>query len=133
MLIDWYLKKDKFWMQKEFYTYNISQELTELGHLVDRLYGPDTRLFIVTDVMATDAALDYMEKNPDKVMAVYDLQTIPEYKTPGFGMICQTDILTARVLDQQRDKDGFFTKYIVMQTKKEIFKARNKAVPEAIQ
>ncbi|MBR5401145.1 MAG: hypothetical protein IK102_04960 [Treponema sp.] len=126
MLTDWFLKNDKFWMQKEFYTYNITQELNELGKLAETLYGQNTRLFIITDVMATDAALDYMDKNPERVLGVYDLQTIPEYKTPGFGIICQSDILTASLLKQSRDKDGFYTKYIVMQTKKEIFKARNK-------
>ena len=126
MLTDWFLNKDKFWMQKEFYTYNITQELNELGKLADTLYGENTRLFIVTDVMATDAAMDYMDKNPERVIGVYDLQTIPEYKTAGLGIICQSDIFTASLLNQSRDKDGFYTKYIVMQTKKEIFKARNK-------
>ena len=125
MLIDWFMNKDKFWMQKEFYTYNSLLELKELGNLASELYGENTRLFIVTDVMATDAALDYMEKNPLRVMAVYDLQTIPEYKTPGLGVIRQTDFLTAMVLGQERDKDGEATKKMVMETKKKIFLARS--------
>ena len=125
MLIDWFLNKDKFWMQKEFYTYNILQELNALKKLVTEQYDQNIKVYIVTDVMATTAALDFMEKNPELVMGVYDLQSIKEYKTPGLGMICQTDILTAKVLGQERDKDGFFTRYITMQTKKEIFKARN--------
>ncbi len=125
MLIDWFVNKDRFWRQKEFYTFNCLQEINELGRLVTELYGENTRLFIVTDVMATDAANDYMEKNPERVMAVYDLQTIPEYKTPGLGVIGQTDILTAMMLGQERDRDGEITKHMVMETKKKIFLARN--------
>ena len=110
MLVDWYLNQDRFWRQKEFYTYNISQELNELGNLISGLYGENTRIFIITDVMATDAALNYMEKNSDRVMGVYDLQTIPEYKTPGLGIVSQTDVLVARLMEQPRDKEGFYTR-----------------------
>ena len=125
MLIDWFLNNERFWRQKEFYTYNCLQEINELGKFVGELYGPDTRLFIVTDVMATDAAMDYQEKNPERVMAVYDLQSIPQYKTTGLGIISQTDILTAMILGQERDKNGDITKQMVMETKKKIFLARS--------
>lgn len=125
MLIDWFLNNERFWRQKEFYTYNCLQEISELGKFVGELYGPDTRLFIVTDVMATDAAMDYQEKNPERVMAVYDLQSIPQYKTAGLGIISQTDILTAMILGQERDKNGDITKQMVMETKKKIFLARS--------
>jgi hypothetical protein len=125
MLIDWFLNNERFWRQKEFYTYNCLQEINELGKFVGELYGPDTRLFIVTDVMATDAAMDYQEKNPERVMAVYDLQSIPQYKTAGLGIISQTDILNAMILGQERDKNGDITKQMVMETKKKIFLARS--------
>ena len=131
MVIDYFLNTQKFMMQKEFYTYNITQELKALDELVKELCGPDTKLFIVTDVMGTVAAQNYMIKNPDRVLDVFDLQTIPEYKTPGFGVVAQTDILLAMYMGQTRDKEGFFTKYMVMQTKKQIFKARNTVTEEA--
>lgn len=126
MVTDYLVNKQRFERQKEFYTYNILQEINVLEEIIAQNYGPDVKLFIVTDVMGTTAAQDYMEKNPEKVMQVFDLESIPEYKTPGLGIILQTDILLAKLMEQPRDKDGFFTKYIVMQTKKEIFKARNK-------
>ena len=125
MSIDYFVNKHRFEMQKEFYTYNIMQELKALQNLVNELYGENTKIFIVTDVMGTTAALDFMEKNPERIMDVFDLQGIPEYKTPGLGMISQTDILLAMSLGYQRDADGSLTKEIVMKTKKEIFKARN--------
>ena len=125
MSIDYFVNKHRFEMQKEFYTYNIMQELKALQNLVNELYGENTKIFIVTDVMGTTAALDFMEKNPERIMDVFDLQSIPEYKTPGLGMISQTDILLAMSLGYQRDADGSLTKEIVMKTKKEIFKARN--------
>ena len=125
MVIDYLINKQRFMMQKEFYTYNISLELNTLKDIVKNLYGEKIRVFIVTDVMGTVAAQNFMDKNPDFVLGVYDLQTIPEYKTPGFGVISQTDVLLAAIFEQPRDKEGFYTKYMVMQTKKEIFKTRN--------
>ena len=79
---------------------------------------------MVTDSMGTVAAQDFMEKNPERVMKVYDLASIDEYKTSGFGIVAQTDVVLAAVLDVPRDKDGFYTKYMVMQTKKEIMGAK---------
>ena len=125
MVWDSIANTQRFAMQKEFYTYNISQELNALDALVKDLYGQNIKLFIITDVMGTDAAVDFMNKNPESVLKVYDLQEIPEYKTPGYGVISQTDVLLAKYMEQPRDKDGFYTKYMVMQTKKEILKARN--------
>ena len=125
MLIDYFVNPQRFMMQKEFYTYNIMQELKVLGELVKERYGENTRLFIITDVMGTVAAQDYMEKNPDFVSGVFDLQTIPEYKTPGFGVVSQTDVLLAMYMGQQRDSEGLITKEMVVQSKKEIFAARS--------
>ena len=125
MVLDSILNEQRFAMQKEFYTYNIMQEIKALSELAKELYGQDVKLFIVTDVMGTIAAQDFQEKNPDEVLGIYDLQTIPEYKTAGYGVISQTDVLLAMSKGEQRDKDGFYTKYMVMQTKKEIYKARN--------
>ena len=120
MVIDYLLKPQQFMMQKEFYTYNILQEIKALDTLITERYGPDVKVFIVTDSMGTIAAQDFMSKNQDRVIRVYDLATVGEYKTPGFGLIAQTDILLARLMKVEKDKDGFYTKYLVMQTKKMI-------------
>ncbi len=119
MVIDYFLNPQKFMMQKEFYTYNIMQEIDALNSIVKERYGENVKLFIITDSMGTVAAQTFMEKNPDRVLKVYDLATIPEYKTAGFGVVAQTDIVVSTMLKVPRDKDGFFTKYMVMQTKKE--------------
>ena len=126
MVIDYFVNRYAFEMQKEFYTYNIIQELKALLSIIDERYGSNVRVFIVTDVMGTTAANDLMERNPDRIMKVYDLQTIPEYKTAGFGNVAQTDILLAMLLGQGRDSDASDVRQMVMQTKKEIFLARNK-------
>ena len=102
------------------------QELKALISIIDERYGSNVRIFIVTDVMGTTAANDLMEKNPERIMQVFDLQTIPEYKTVGFGIISQTDILLAMLMGQERDSDGSDVRQMVMQTKKEIFLARNR-------
>lgn len=124
MVVDYFINPQKFMMQKEFYTYNILQELNALKTIINERYGEGTKLFIVTDSMGTVAAQNFMEKNPDKVSAVYDLATIDEYKTSGFGVIAQTDLILALFLNVPRDQDGFYTKYMVMQTKKQIMGAK---------
>ena len=120
MVIDYLLRPQKFMMQKEFYTYNIQLELNALNSLITERYGEKTKVFIVTDMMGTVAAQTFMEKNPEKVIQVYDLASIEEYKTSGFGIVAQTDPVLALLLEVPRDNDGFYTKYMVMQTKKEI-------------
>ena len=124
MVIDYLLKPQQFIMQKEFYTYNILLEINAMKSIISERYGADTKIFIVTDSMATAAAQDFMEKNQEVTRMVFDLATIEEYKTSGFGVIDQTDILLSTYLNVPRDKDGFYTKYMVMQTKKQIMGAR---------
>ncbi len=125
MMVDYFVNIPRFEMQKEFYTYNILQELKALKEIIDTDYGENIRIFIVTDVMGTTAALDFMERNPEQVIGVFDLKNIAAYKTAGFGTIAQTDILLAMYMGQERDKDGTVTKEMVMETKKQIFLARN--------
>ena len=124
MVIDYLLKPQRFMMQKEFYTYNILQELAAMNKLIAQRYGEDTKIFIVTDQMATVAAQDFMSKNQERIIDIYDLASIPEYKTSGFGVIAQTDGILAMMMKVPRDKDGFYTKYMVMQTKKAIFNSK---------
>ena len=126
MVIDYLLKPQQFMMQKEFYTYNILQEINAMKSIIAERYGSDTKIFIVTDSMATVAAQDFMDKNPELVKMVYDLAEINEYKTSGFGVITQTDTLLSLYFKVPRDKEGFYTKYMVMQTKKQILVARSK-------
>ena len=128
MVIDYLLKPQQFMMQKEFYTYNILQELKAMDSIISERYGEQVRIFVVTDVMGTVAAQDYMSKNQERIIDVYDLSTIPEYKTAGFGVIAQTDILLAMSMGQPRDAEGLITKEMVARTKKEIFMARNPTV-----
>jgi hypothetical protein len=120
MVVDYLINPQRFMIQKEFYTYNILQEIKAMDSLIKERYGEDTKLFIVTDSMGTVAAQDFMSKNPDRVTQVYDLADIPEYKTSGFGVVAQTDTLLSMYLGVPRDDEGFYTKYMVMQTKKQI-------------
>ena len=126
MVIDYLVNPDKFMMQKEFYTYNILQEINALNKVIADKYGESVKLFIITDFMGTDAARDFMEKNPDHVSEVYDIAGIEGYDTPGFGLVAQTDGVLSMLLKVPRDKDGFYTKYMVLQTKKEIMAARQR-------
>lgn len=123
MVIDYFKDTQKFLSQKEFYTYNIMQELKAMEKIIAQEYGENCSIFIVTDVMGEQAVSDFYQSNTDKVTGTFNLSSIEEYKTAGFGIACQSDIFLANLLGQERDKDGFYTKYMVLQTKKAMLKA----------
>ena len=93
----------KFTSQKEYYSYNISQEYSVLIPLLQERCGAKKKFLLITDFMADIAADDFEKKNPDLVAAVLKLSDIEEYKTSGYGCIEQTDPLLAMVMGFQRD------------------------------
>lgn len=120
MLLDYFINKHIFMAQKEFYTYNSSLEIKELVNLISEKYEQNTKFFIITDFMAETAAEDFMKNNPEKVSGILDLQSIPEYETPGFGLIKQTDVILANILGFGRDSNGTETTAMVNATKNRI-------------
>lgn len=95
----------KYESQKEFYTFNYSKELNSAVKLVLDYYGKDSRIFVITDGMAYTAGKDMASMNSDIIKNVFDISTVSEYKTSGYGFIEQTDPLLAFVLDSKKDTD----------------------------
>lgn len=95
----------KFLSQREFYTYNISLEGEALISSAREKYGPQCKFFIVTDVMGETAAEDLQKKYPELITGTFNMSTVPEYKTAGYGCVDQTDPLLARILGAEKDKD----------------------------
>lgn len=94
-----------FMAQREYYTYNISLELEALFNQVQARYGDQCRFFLISDVMGNTACEDFAKKYPQKITGYFSIDSIPEYKTPGYGFIEQTDPLLALTLNVPKDKN----------------------------
>ena len=104
MVIQSIVNRQAFEAQREYYSYNVSQEYEVLIPLLREHCGSDKKVLLVTDFMADIASEDFAKKNPDLIAGVLKLTDIEEYKTPGYGCIEQTDPLLAMTLGQRRDK-----------------------------
>ena len=119
----------KYMSQKEFYTYNISLECNALLQLINENYGSDKKFFMISDVMGNTAVKDFAETHPDRVEGIFFIDSIAEYKTPGYGMIEQTDPLLAFTLGFRRDSK-LTTPTIIVEKTKEMIKAARPAESE---
>ena len=102
------LNNQWFMGQREYYTYNISQEYNALIPLLEEINATEngtanSKFFLITDVMATTAASDFQKKAPEKIAGILQLDSIEDYKTAGYGLVEQTDPLLAGVLGTKRD------------------------------
>ena len=104
MVIQSGINRQKFEAQREYYSYNVSQEYDFLIPLLRERSGADKKILLITDFMADIAAEDFALKNPELIAGVLKLSNIEEYKTSGYGCIEQTDPLLAMSLGFGRDK-----------------------------
>lgn len=104
MVIQSTLNRQSFEAQREYYSYNVSQEYEVLIPLLRERCGTDKKVLLVTDFMADIAADDFAKKNPDLVAGLLKLSDIEEYKSSGYGCIEQTDPLLAMTQGLKRDK-----------------------------
>lgn len=107
MVIRSMVKNQWFMLQREYYTYNISLELKAMTTYISEKYGPDHQIFLISDVMGNTACDDFIIKNPGKISGSIKLSAFPEYETPGYGFIAQTDPLLAFYKKIDRDDDCF--------------------------
>jgi len=98
------LNNRKYKSQREFYTFNFSREIETMTSLMKTKYGKDCRFFIVTDEMGFTAAQDFSNSKPDLISGIFNISTVPEYITPGYGFIQQTDPLLGKFLNVKRDR-----------------------------
>ena len=116
MVIQSVLNEKKFTSQKEYYSFNISQEYSVLLPLLREHCGSDKKFFLITDFMADIAADDLMKKNPEEIAGILKLSSIDNYKTSGYGCIEQTDPLLAMVLGFSRDSSLSTPKLLAKKT-----------------
>lgn len=111
-----------FMSQREFYNYNIAQELPVLDKMMTEQFGNWCTYYLVSDVMADIAIEDFAKKNPDRVLGTLCLDSIADYNTPGYGCIEQTDPLLARFLGFKRDKNLYIPNLLVIKTQSHLGK-----------
>jgi len=116
MVIQSVLNEKQFTAQREYYSYNISQEYSVLLPLLKERCGADKKFLLITDFMADIAAEDLMKKNPDDIAGILKLSSINEYKTSGYGCIEQTDPLLALTLGLSRDSSLATPKLLAQKT-----------------
>ncbi len=96
------LNNQKFISQREFYSYNISHEIDAMYKIITEKYGDDCKVFLVSDVMGNIACNDFLKAHKDRVIGHFSLDTIEDYKTPGYGFVSHTDPIIAYVLKTER-------------------------------
>lgn len=99
------VNRQDYLSRREYFTFNFSKELEALLKILKTRYGEDCRYFIATDNLGITAANDIAQKYSDLITGTFDISTVPEYKTAGYGFVEQTDPLTALLLGQKRDKN----------------------------
>ena len=104
MVIQSGINRQKFESQREYYSYNVSQEYEALIPLLQKRYGTEAQFLLITDFMADIAADDFARKNPELIAGVLKLNNLEEYKSWGYGCIEQTDPLLAMAQGLKRDK-----------------------------
>ena len=103
MVIQSVVNRQRFEAQREYYSYNVSQEYAVLIPMLRERYGADKKILLISDFMADIAADDFEKKNPELIAGVLKLSSINNYKTSGYGCIEQTDPLLALYMGLSRD------------------------------
>ena len=118
MVIQSRMNLKAFEAQREYYSYNVSQEYEVLIPMLRERYGADKKILLISDFMADIAADDFMKKNPDLVASVLKLSSINMYKSAGYGCIEQTDPLLALTMGLSRDMSRATPKLLADETEK---------------
>lgn len=116
MVIQSRMNLKAFEAQREYYSYNVSQEYEVLIPMLRERYGADKKILLISDFMADIAADDFMKKNPDLVAGVLKLSSINMYKSAGYGCIEQTDPLLALTMGLSRDMSRATPKLLADET-----------------
>lgn len=120
------LNNQQFESQREYYTYNISQEIKAFSSIISKMYGKDCKQFIITDGMGKTALEDFMKTNPKNVIGTFYLDSVSEYKTAGYGFVEQTDPFLGKILNVKKDVEMYVPRILVTKTKTAINEAQKK-------
>lgn len=114
------LNNQWFMLQREYYTYNISLEINAMDKFISEKYGSGCKYFLLSDVMGNTACDDFAKAHPEKITGTFCIDSIPEYKSAGYGFVAQVDPILAFILKVERDDNLKITHKIVFETVKQI-------------
>lgn len=114
------IKNQWFMLQREYYTYNISLELTAMEKYISNIYGPDCKIFLISDVMGNTACNDFIKTHPKKISGSFYIDSVQEYKSAGYGFVALVDPLLAYILKINRDDDMDVVQKVVTETVNQI-------------
>lgn len=121
-----YFNNQTFMSQREFYTYNSTQEINAVLNILKDDFNLSEKVFLVSDVMANTAIEDYFNSNSEKVAGIFNFDSILSYETKGYGCIEQTDPLLAYALGFKKDRKNINPKIMAQITAKEAEKVFEK-------
>ncbi len=115
-----------FQREREYFTYLTINECSEMISLLSEKCGQNCKYFFIGDGITVSGVNTFVKENADKAIGVFAMDSVPEYKTAGYGTVAQNDPLLAAYLGVKKDSDGEVTKLLVQKTKDEIQKAMKK-------
>lgn len=113
--------------EKDKINYNYQMECYAMEKILHNVYGYDCHYYLVADGMAKEAVKSFSLERKPFVNGVFFLDSINEYQAPGFGCIEMTNPQLAGSKKIKKDKDAFYTKYMVLKTSQEIIDAWSKS------
>ena len=96
------------------------REFSAMRAIAEKKFGNGVKLFIACDGMADAAAVDFIRDANGSVEGALALDSVGQYRTPGFGLIEQTDPLLAAFFGLSRDADMRLPHTLVSETLRRI-------------
>ncbi|MBR5646459.1 MAG: hypothetical protein IKX23_07480 [Treponema sp.] len=112
---------DDYKKKQNDFIYNYYMETEHLVKTARERYGTDCNFFLIGDSLSGKAVKQFAEKNNTDISGSFNLEAVSDYKSAGFGMVEQTDYITARRLNLKRDKNCTTPNLLVTQTLPEIY------------
>lgn len=120
MTVTYLFRRDYFSLQKDFYTFGTVREFSAMRAVAEKKFGNGVRFFIACDGMADAAAVDFIRDANGSVEGALALDSVRAYRTPGFGLLEQTDPLLAAFFALSRDTDMRLPRTLVSETLRRI-------------
>lgn len=114
---------DEYKKYEKTFAYNVKLGCETLLPMLIEKYGSDCKFFFVADGIASSVVKEFTNDKWAVISGTFYLDSIPEFNTSGYGCVEMTEPFVARRLGYKRDKDGFYTKYLVLKTSNSIIDA----------
>lgn len=117
-----------FNLEREFFSYNSKIELQEMYSYIEKKYGKDTKVYIISDFMANIAVKDFSKEKENVVNGFFFLDECEEYSTKGYGFIRITNPILAKCIGEEKDYNKENLKKVVDVTETYIKECKHKEI-----